>query len=97
MEFLRGHSDVRPPVLYPRDREENGLSGVEVGIGHQLLHRLRPHRFSRESVGHGGIGHTALLRVLTDSNCQRPNDLIAIVGEIHEENEFSGIGKSVFS
>lgn len=57
MEFLGGHSDVGPPVLDRRDREENGLDGVEVWIGHQLLHRLRPHRFSREGVGHGGIEH----------------------------------------
>ena len=88
MEFLGGHSDAGTPVLYPRDREENALCGVEVGIGHQLLHRLRPHGFSREGVGHCGIGHSAPLRVLTDSNSQRPNDLIESIGEIQEENEF---------
>jgi hypothetical protein len=48
----------------------------------------RPHRFSRESVGHGGIGHSAPLRVLADSNSQRPNDLIENVGEIRERIEF---------
>ena len=88
VEFLGGHSDVWPPVLYPRDREENGLDGVEVWIGHQLLHRLRPHRFSRESVGHGGIGDSVRLGELAISHAEIFEGFFQGVREIYEGIEF---------